>query len=117
MKLTTVLTLSATAPWIIYEKSEYVRILSIATGKAPLIPLDYLQGWAGGCGFIAALNALFLFRSAAALRLVGESRRVSDLHRALRRVRMAWGLMSLSLLLTVVPYAAIVIWHLLEPPQ
>jgi hypothetical protein len=93
-------------PWLLYQMSEKVRLVSRANGQPPARLGDYMLIAGIGFGSLALILALLFFRSAGALRVAGETRRLTALHRALRRVRTVWRVFAVTLLLAAVAIAA-----------
>jgi len=110
------LTLFATIPFALYQTAEQDRLVRILMGRRPTIIPDCIMGYGAGCGFLALINALFLFRCANGLRAFAQSRRIIDLHRAMRRLRSVWRVFSISLMLAVFTVVGVVLWIRFGPP-
>jgi hypothetical protein len=101
------LTLAGVVPWWLYEISSQLRIrdeirLLFTNPGGPSSPNpDWVAKFGVACGVIAAINTAFLFRCALGLRYFSQSRRVVDLHPAVRRLRTTWFVFSLSMLLVI----------------
>jgi hypothetical protein len=104
------LTLVVTIPWTLYQTAENVRLMTKANRQPATVIPDFIMGFGAGCGFFALINALVLFRCSTGLRAFSESRRIVDLHRAMRRLRTVWRVFSISLTLVVLTVAAAVVW-------
>lgn len=101
--------------WGIREMAETGRIISEAGGPRPTLPLGWHLAWAGEISLLALANGLLLFRSYSAMRRLKESRRVSDLHITLRRVRAVWRMFALAPLLALAPVIVIMVWDWISP--
>lgn len=101
--------------WTVYELAESDRIISEAGGPRPALPPDWQLAWGGEFSLLALTNALLLFRSFSAMCRLAESRRVSDLHLVLRRVRAVWRMFALSPLLALAPFIILLVMDWLWP--
>lgn len=101
--------------WAAYEMAESARIISEAGGPGPSLPHGWQLAWGAECSLLALSNALLLFRSYSAMCRLRESRRVSDLHRALRRVRAVWRMLALSPLLALAPLIVLLVMDWIRP--
>ncbi len=93
------LTLAVTVPWFLTGLFRYYRLVGKATGTESMWTEHNILIAAGGAAAVAGLNALCLLRCGAALRAFAKSRLVSDLHRAMRRLRTVWRMAALTGLL------------------
>lgn len=90
------LPLAAALPWWLMEMSDRMRLFAKATGQLPGDMPERVLIFGFGCSFLALANAVFLFRCASGLRYFVDSRRVLDLHAALRRLRALWLVFGIS---------------------
>lgn len=93
---TVFLTLAAAVPWWLVEMSDRMRMLAKSTGQAPGEMPERVLIFGFGCSFLALVNAVLLFRCASGLRYFVDSRRVFDLHTAMRRLRALWLVFGIS---------------------
>ncbi|HWB06362.1 MAG TPA: hypothetical protein VG796_25285 [Verrucomicrobiales bacterium] len=97
--------LAATATWWIFEISHRLRIIDefrlidSPEGTAPSPNPDIILNFGVAVGVLCILNAGILFRCRNGLRAFTRTRRVSDLHPAMRRLRTMWLFFSISMLL------------------
>jgi hypothetical protein len=100
-------TLAAVVPWWLFEISNRLRIfdeihiLQHAPGRSPSPVPDRLANFGIACGVIAILNAAILFRCCSGLLNFARSRRVVDMHPAVRRLRTMWRIFGVSMLLVI----------------
>jgi len=90
--------LAGVLPWFVLLTLDINRLTAQAMGREFALQEKESLLLAGLFALVPALNAVCLFRSGAALRRLSDSRLVSDLHTALRRLRTAWCLLGLTLL-------------------
>lgn len=93
---TAFLTLAAAVPWWLMEMSDRMRLTAKVAGQAPGEMPDRVLIFGIACSFLALANAVFLFRCASGLRYFVDSRRVFDLHTAMRRLRALWLIFGIS---------------------
>jgi hypothetical protein len=97
--------LAATVPWWLFEISHRLRIIDefrlidSPEGTAPSPNPKMVLNFGVACGVICVLNAGILFRCRNRLRAFIQTRRVSDLHPAMCRLRTMWLFFSISMLL------------------
>lgn len=106
------LPLAASIAWAVREMAESVRLYGLLRKEPP--PSTQVMAIAGAIfGALVAVHVILLIRCSLGLRSFAASRKVIDLHSALRRLRTLWRVFSLSLLLialTVIAGIAISIW-------
>jgi hypothetical protein len=95
------LTLAVVVPWWLYEKSRLVKMITEANNWPPTDQPDLIKHFGVACGAIALLNATVLFRCSAGLKRFARSRRVVDMHPAVRRLRTMWLVFGISMLAVV----------------
>ena len=78
------------------EMSDRIRLFAKATGQVPGEMPERVLIFGFVCSFLALANAVFLFRCASGLRYFVDSRRVFDLHTAMRRLRALWLVFGVS---------------------
>ena len=87
-------------PWMMHEQYlTATTMLELTRTAGPWPPASF--EWFGlGCGLVAILNAVAFFRSSSGLARFAGTRKVTDLHPALRRLRTVWLILGLSAVLT-----------------
>ena len=78
------------------EMSDRMSLFAKVTGQAPGEMPERVLIFGFVCSILALTNAVFLFRCASGLRYFVDSRRVFDLHAAMRRLRTLWLVFSVS---------------------
>ena len=96
----TFLAAAGVTPWYLFEVAAGDRLMASASRQTGLWPPEWTEWFGIGCGVLAFLTAVTCFASSAALAAFMETRRIPELHHALRRVRMVWRVLGISILLT-----------------
>lgn len=90
--------LAVVIPWWLLEVSDQMALLDKGGHSAPILPM-YVRAFGFGCSILCLLNAALLFFCASGMRYFVESRRVLDLHAAMRRLRWLWRVFGTSVAL------------------
>ncbi len=90
------ITVAVTVAWWLMEISDRMALMEKAFGHVPPLPPQQVAAFGFGCSILCVLNAAMLFNCASRLRSFAASRRVLDLHAALRRLRLMWGVFAVS---------------------
>ncbi len=100
------ITVAVTVAWWLMEISDRMALMEKAFGHVPPVPPQHVAAFGFGCSILCLLNAAMLFNCASRLHSFVSSRRVLDLHAALRRLRFLWRFVGFS----VAVVTGIMVW-------
>ena len=90
------ITVAVTVAWWLMEISDRMALMEKAFGRVPPLSPKHVAAFGFGCSILCLLNAALLLNCAGRLRSFVRSRRVLDLHAALRRLRLMWRVVAVS---------------------
>lgn len=92
------ITVAVTVTWWLLEVSDQMALMEKG-GRVSTVPPMHVLAFGFGCSMLCLMNAGLLFYCASGLRYFVDSRRVLDLHAAMRRLRWLWRVFGMSVVL------------------